>query len=80
MEWNRKDAFLLGKNKIEAELDVVDILKSIRDIKLMTKVIFETHQAELLKFNREALLAPSTLMIQTDSEKSSIIPASKNKI
>ena len=77
MDWDRRDVFLQGKNKIKAELDVVDILKSLRDIKLMTRVIFETHQVELLKFNREGLLTPSAPLLQTNSQKPYLIPTAK---
>jgi hypothetical protein len=48
--------YLDGKRKIVNELDCVSIVESIRDLKLMMKIILNKHQRQLLGFSKSNVL------------------------
>ncbi len=61
--------FLKGVEKIEQELDVVNLIRQIRKLKLMTKILFNSRQNTLLKFQRKNLIEATTSSSDSDHHK-----------
>lgn len=61
--------FKKGVEKLDKELDIVNLIKQIRKLKLMTKILFSSRQAMLLKFQRKNLIETTTSSSDSDHYK-----------
>ena len=77
---DNRDKFKMGMHKLKCETDIVDIIKSIRELKLLTKSMLETHQMEVLKFSKASLLDPSITPELPESLKTPKIPKNGRSI
>ena len=53
-----------GQDRYLADLDCVNIVKSIRELKTLTKIIFTQHQKQLLEFEHANIL-PTNMKAET---------------
>lgn len=58
--------FQRGKQKLDRELDVVNLLKATRQLKLMSQFILTKEQRTLLKFQRRNVIESTSS--ETDSD------------
>jgi hypothetical protein len=57
-----------GEKKLSKELDVISLLKSLRQIKLLTQVTLSQKQKFMLKFQRKNLIETSSSSCDSDSK------------
>ena len=79
-----KQHFLYQKanEKLEQELDVVNLIRSIRKLKLMTKLLLAPRIRTLLKFSRRNLLESNSSSSDSDHHKYDVMKLldSSNKL
>ena len=68
-----------ANGKLEQELDVVNLIRSIRKLRLMTKVLMPSRNRMLLKFSRKNLIETSSSSSDSDDEKAEIMKLLENK-
>ncbi|CDW79542.1 UNKNOWN [Stylonychia lemnae] len=61
--------FKKGQDKLLEELDIVSILKSMRQVKLLTQVLLNQRQNMILKFQRKNLIETSSSSEDSDNNK-----------
>ena len=57
-----------GEDKYLKDLDCVNIVKSIRELKALTRVILSQQQREILAFEKESLLPSNKAFEQQESD------------
>ena len=57
-----------GEDRYLKDLDCVNIVKSIRELKALTRVILSQQQRQLLTFERENVLPSSTTLEKEEAE------------
>lgn len=57
-----------GKQKIKKEFDVVEILRSIRQLRVMRDIFMNEHQRVLFRYQKENLLDSNSESSQNDDE------------
>ena len=57
-----------GEHKYLRDLDCVSIVKSIRELKALTRVILSQHQRQLLAFERDSVLPSSKTFEETEAQ------------
>ena len=68
-----------ANEKLEQELDVVNLVKSIRILRLMSKVILPQRSRMLLKFSRRNLIETTTSSSDSDYNKYDTMKLLDNK-
>ena len=63
-----KAMYIEGEDKYHKDLDCVSIIKSIRELKAMTRILLSEQQRQLLAFERESIL-PSSKLIELQESK-----------
>ena len=60
--------YMEGKDRYLKDLDWVSIVKSIRELKAMARIILNTHQQQILSFERDSMLPSSKLMEEKETK------------
>ena len=68
-----------ANEKLEQELDVVNLIRSIRKLRLMTKALMPSRNRMLLKFSRKNLIETSSSSSDSDDGKAEIMKLLENK-
>lgn len=68
----------IGKHKIKKELDCVNLLKTIRELKLMMKILIPEHQRLLIKYNKTNLLDETSSGSDAESKINPVILSQSN--
>ena len=65
----RKTLYKEGEDKYLKDLDCVNIVKSIRELKALTRVILSQQQRQILAFERESVLPSSKYLEELDANQ-----------
>ena len=57
-----------GEDRYLKDLDCVNIVKSIRELKALTRILLNQHQREILAFERESVLPSSKILEEQEAE------------
>ena len=57
-----------GEDKYLKDLDCVSIVKSIRELRAMTRILLNQHQRQLLAFERKSVLPSSKAIEKQEAE------------
>ena len=57
-----------GEDRYLKDLDWVSIVKSLRELKALTKIILDRQQRQILEFERESVLPSNKLLEREESE------------
>ena len=57
-----------GEDRYLKDLDCVNIVKSIRELKALTRILLNQHQREILAFERESVLPSSKVLEEQEAE------------
>ena len=63
-----RNMYMEGKDRYLKDLDWVSIVKSIRELKAMARIILNTHQQQILSFERDSMLPSSKLMEEKETK------------
>lgn len=79
MRFRNHAYFRVGAEKLQDELDVVSIIKAIRQVKLMNKVLMNKHQNLLLKFQQKHVIDSTTESSEFEGTNTNIISLIQHK-
>ena len=68
-----------ANEKLEQELDVVNLIRSIRKLRQMSKILMTSRNRMLLKFSRKNLIETSSSSSDSDDNKAEIMKLLESK-
>eukprot|EP00347_Sterkiella_histriomuscorum_P010637 403375507 len=71
--------FNKGNEKLEQELDIVNLLKSIRQLRLLSKILLPQRNRLLLKFSKQTVIDSGSSSSDSDYHKNDVMKQLDNK-